>query len=244
MPKYNAIHYPVQEIASRIEAGETQETIARDLAQRLDPRITAKLIYKVCKKHAIHCQRTGPRAAEGHPNWAGGRIVDRAGYVFVYAPDHHDCLRINREREAKSNGKYYRKEKYAHEHRLVMEKNLGRPLLATEVVHHRDDNPQNNAIENLQLFDSNSQHLAATLLGKCPKWTPRGLANMRAAGLYENWPELAPRYDFRQLACLMLAIQKELALDVPPSKIEIDHYLAQRGTGIVEACETALAHTS
>jgi hypothetical protein len=242
MSKHDAIDYPVQEIAKRIAAGETQQAIAVDLAKRIDPRITAKSIYKVCRKNGIQCQRTGPRSGAGHPNWSGGRILDRNGYVLVYVPDHHECQRVNAVRAAKANGSYYRKETHIQEHRLVMEKHLGRNLLPTEVVHHRDDNKKNNAIENLQLFDSNSRHLAETLLGKCPKWTARGLANMRAAGLYANWPELAPKFDYRQLAVLMLSIQKELGLDAPPSKIEIDHYLAQHGIGIVQACEKALAH--
>ena len=37
-------------------------------------------------------------------------------------------------------------------HRVRMEKHLGRPLLDTEVVHHIDENPRNNAIENLQIM--------------------------------------------------------------------------------------------
>lgn len=37
------------------------------------------------------------------------------------------------------------------EHRFVMQQHLGRPLLKTEQVHHRDGNRTNNAIENLEL---------------------------------------------------------------------------------------------
>lgn len=44
------------------------------------------------------------------------------------------------------------------EHRFVMEQHLGRPLKSTEVVHHIDHNRLNNAIENLQLIKSNSEH--------------------------------------------------------------------------------------
>jgi len=37
------------------------------------------------------------------------------------------------------------------EHRLVMEQHLGRYLLPTEIVHHRDSNRQNNDISNLEM---------------------------------------------------------------------------------------------
>ena len=37
------------------------------------------------------------------------------------------------------------------EHRVLMERHLGRKLEPWELVHHKDGNPQNNAIENLEL---------------------------------------------------------------------------------------------
>ena len=60
------------------------------------------------------------------------------------------------------------------QHRLVMEEHLGRFLTSTEVVHHINDICDDNRIENLQLFASNADHLAATLKGKCPQWTDDG----------------------------------------------------------------------
>ena len=43
-------------------------------------------------------------------------------------------------------------------HRVIAEQTLGRKLLSTEVVHHRDGNPYNNAPENLQVFANNGDH--------------------------------------------------------------------------------------
>lgn len=222
----DSIDYPVDEIRNLISDGWTQQAIAEKLAKEIDHRITAKLIYKVCRKHGIKCQRTGPRAGEGHPEWKGGRIVDKNGYIHVWAPDHPECQRVNEARRLKANGGYYRKEKYIQEHRLVMEKFLGRYLLPTEVVHHKNSDKTDNRIENLELFDSNAKHLAETLAGQCPKWTQTGIARMRAAAILKSYPE-ARKCSFRQLAKLLLSIQAELELDAIPSKIEFDHWLTQ-----------------
>lgn len=174
------IDYPVEEIRARIAAGETQQAIATSLAE-LDPRITAKLLYKVCKKHGIKCQRTGPRAGAGHPKWNGGRVTARLGYIKVFCPDHPTCLSINAQRAAKANGGYYRKQKYVWEHRLVIEKELGRYLLPTEVVHHKNGRRDDNRLENLVVFQSNAEHLRHELTGKCPKWSEAGKARILAS---------------------------------------------------------------
>lgn len=237
----DCIDYPVDEIRDSIAAGQTQQQIADRLKQTHDPRISAKLIYKVCKKWGIVCQRTGPRSGSGHPEWKGGRIEDRNGYWHVWAPEHPECLRVNEARRLKANGGYYRKEKYIQEHRLVMEKHLGRYLQPNEVVHHLNDDKKDNRIENLQLFDSNARHLAETLKGKCPKWGPSGLANMRAARFVSARPETFQKWGFRTVGHLLLSIQKELKLDVPPSMIEFDHYLASKGITAEQACEMAEA---
>jgi len=69
-------------------------------------------------------------------NNRGGRIIDRFGYVQVWAKDHPNC---------KSSG-------YVHEHRIVMSKHLGRPLLKGENIHHINGDRSDNRIENLELW--------------------------------------------------------------------------------------------
>lgn len=43
-------------------------------------------------------------------------------------------------------------------YRLIVAEQIGRPLTRSEVVHHVDHDPQNNAVENLMLFRSNRDH--------------------------------------------------------------------------------------
>lgn len=51
----------------------------------------------------------------------------------------------------RGEGKSYRKLNKYHEHRLVVEQKIGRPLRSDEIVHHIDGNKRNNSLNNLMI---------------------------------------------------------------------------------------------
>ena len=71
-----------------------------------------------------------------NPMWKGGKIIDSHGYRMLKRPNHPNT---------KQSG-------YVYEHRLVMEKHLGRYLKDNEFVHHKNQIKTDNRIENLQLM--------------------------------------------------------------------------------------------
>lgn len=90
------------------------------------------------------------RRKECAPHWKGGRKVRDDGYILIVAPDDHPYP---------ADGHAGSGLKYILEHRRVMELHLGRYLTPEEVVHHDDENPSNNALDNLVLFSSQAEHI-------------------------------------------------------------------------------------
>lgn len=136
---------------------------AREIADRCG--CNANTVLKWLHKAGIPVRRSGPQSGDRHPGWKGGRTIDKTGYVLVYSPDHPHRNRAG----------------YVREHRLVMERVIGRYLERTEVVHHKDGDRQNNSPDNLQLFSRNSDHLRHELTGKCPQWSAEGKRRIREA---------------------------------------------------------------
>ncbi len=64
------------------------------------------------------------------------------GYRYIYSPSHPDKTKAG----------------YVAEHRLVMEKIIGRPLTRKEAVHHLNHDRLDNRPENLHLCTSNGSH--------------------------------------------------------------------------------------
>ena len=87
-----------------------------------------------------------------NPNWKGGKTY-KSGYVLISSHEHPF---------KNSTG-------YVYEHRLIVEKHLGRYLKPEEAVHHINGDKSDNRIENLYLFPSNSSHIAYHM---CLKYNP------------------------------------------------------------------------
>lgn len=119
--------------------------------------VSQSSVERACARLGLKTAKSGPRRGPEHPDWQGGRTL-RKGYWHVWMPGHPNAHRTG----------------YIAEHRMLMGEKLGRPLQPHEVVHHIDGDPQNNAIENLIVFQTNAEHLKTELTGRIPKWTPQG----------------------------------------------------------------------
>jgi len=73
----------------------------------------------------------------------GGRVRTNEGYIYKRCIGHPKATKRGH---------------YVLEHRLVMEKELGRYLLKGEDVHHRNGNKKDNRIENLMLMTHNKHY--------------------------------------------------------------------------------------
>ena len=76
--------------------------------------------------------------------WKGGRkTTSRSGYIRILKPKHP----------------FADKRGYVLEHRLAMEKSIGRYLKPEEIIHHINGIFDDNRIENLKLFPNNKSHI-------------------------------------------------------------------------------------
>jgi hypothetical protein len=111
-------------------------------------RISLYLIRKWLRIYGIPIRKpwatlSSHYSGEKAKGWKGGR-VQSSGYIRIYSPTHPHKIRTLR---SKCGG-------YVAEHRLVMEKHLGRYLHPWETVHHINGKKDDNRIENLKLLPS------------------------------------------------------------------------------------------
>lgn len=85
--------------------------------------------------------KLGKYSGNKNPNWKGGKTITSHGYVNIFKPNHPF---------ANCRG-------YVYEHRLVVEKKIGRFLNKAEAVHHIKNKTENNP-KYLIAFINNSVH--------------------------------------------------------------------------------------
>ncbi len=141
-----------------IEQGLT----TREIADRLGKSqgVVGDTIWKYKLRGEL--PRGGPT---GYLNgsYKGGAIVDKDGYMKIRFRRHP-----------------YSNRGYVYEHRLVMESKLGRLLNKSEVVHHKNGNTLDNRAENLELFQSNGEHLAIEHAGISHNVSAEGIQKLHA----------------------------------------------------------------
>lgn len=116
-----------------------------------------------------HYQRV--KAEENKTNPCGCGCGELTAYKYVQG--HHTRLFTSEEQSRRgqmNDGKtqrdrfegvstHYRKVRGRHEHRIVMERVLGRKLTYDDVVHHKDGNKRNNHPDNLEVM-TRADHIA------------------------------------------------------------------------------------
>jgi hypothetical protein len=88
-----------------------------------------------------------------YPNGRFGKLASNWRGGVVYRGQNNRYIMI-----LSSNHPHATKEGYVMEHRLVMEKYLGRYLSPSEFIHHINGDTRDNRIENLKLASSKKEH--------------------------------------------------------------------------------------
>ena len=208
-----------QEIISLYDGTRSSVEVANIVG--LSPRYVRKVAYL----HNLDRLDCGAQPGQKNHRFVSGRRIDLDGYVLVTAPDNHPSARKRKNRE---NWTIF-------EHRLVMERKLGRYLLPGEVVDHIDELTLHNDPSNLRLFDKNGDHLHETILGKKKQISQSGLQNIRLKHLLGSDLQPVDTYYLRrkrgdvrlmQILRAMLKLGKD-----SPYLLGTHRYLMQIGIG-------------
>lgn len=109
------------------------------------------------------------RSGSSHPNWKGGRNISSEGYIEVMVDSHP---------RRSQRG-------YVFEHMLVAEKALGHYLPEGAIIHHIDENRQNNQNVNLIICENNAYH--RLIHRRMNAFKETGNANMRICNFCKKY---------------------------------------------------------
>ncbi len=100
---------------------------------------------KICNKLFVPCRTDIPGLYCSHKCHGIDKqkpFINRNGYRYIHKPDHPYCT----------------KQGYVAEHRIIMEKHIGRILEPKEIIHHINHQKNYNPIENLILYKTRGKH--------------------------------------------------------------------------------------
>lgn len=120
----------------RVSPSDCERCGVRFLAAYRKP--ATRFCSKSCGIRQHHELNPHKHRGAGGGRWTGGKIRDRNGYVMLWMPDHPSLAGTTR--------------KYVREHRVLMERKLGRLLLQGETVHHKNGIRDDNRPSNLELW--------------------------------------------------------------------------------------------
>lgn len=119
-------------LKAQYEADRSEASIAAEL------ELSQAAVSKRLRSIGLLARQTHP-SGPSHPGWKGGTTT-RGGYTRVMLPDNDPMVSMRN-----SSG-------YVPEHRLVMARKLGRPLLPSETPHHKNLLRSDNSPDNLELW--------------------------------------------------------------------------------------------
>ncbi len=125
---------------------ETLEKMSKSHKGAKSPMKGLKLEAVFGKERAQTIRQKHSKTMEGrylgnkNPRWNNGIKIVR-GYIFIYKPEHP-----------------FNVQGYMQEHRLVIEKNIGRYLKPEEEIHHINGIKNDNRCENLMLLKNRGEH--------------------------------------------------------------------------------------
>lgn len=121
----------------KLKAKYRKVLFTKDIIKRNSERV--KHIWKDPKFRENFIKKT---SGQNNHRWCGDRRMHK-GYILIRMPSHP------------FSGSFG----FVREHRLVMEKHIGRYLKPNEVIHHKNHIKTDNRIENLELFETHSKHM-------------------------------------------------------------------------------------